>query len=387
MFIISPLIRLVLKIATIILYAVTIFAAYGGRFNPEYFTLPSVLVLALPYLAIATLIAGMAWFFAKAWFTGAVSAITLVACWGTLKDVTPMSFSRDAYDSTQTFKLITFNSLHLADTTNSQLPGNRAITFLIESDADIICLQEMINLEDPNEIHHWDRALIDSLYDAYPYRAGDSSSDLKILSKYPVVAKHAEAGNPEDEEYWKNRRRWRMFEVDINGYKLPIVNFHLDSYDLTDQERGVVTDITGVTTAKRSYSEFRHEIFPKLGVAFRSRAASVADLIDATTGINPVIACGDFNDVPGSWSYREMRKAGFIDAYSETSFGPTNTFNQFMFLFHIDQIFYRGASLRALNTKRLKLNTSDHYPMECTFEYIKSPTPKKHKKIPPFRSI
>lgn len=387
MLVVSPLIRLALKIATIILYLVTIFAAYGGMFNPEYFTLPSVMVLALPYLAIASLIAGIAWIFASSWMMGALCALTLVGCWSTLKDVTPVSFSKSAYDSTQTFKLITFNCLHFADTTKSKQPGNRAITFLTESGADIVCLQEMINFEDSIEIHHWDRALIDSLYAAYPYRAGDTGSDLKILSKYPVVAKYAEASNPEDEEYWRNHRRWRIFEVDIEGFKLPIVDFHLDSYELTDRERGVVTDIKGVSTAKRSYSEFRHEIFPKLGVAFRSRAASVADLVDATTEINPIIACGDFNDVPGSWSYREMQKAGFIDAYSETSFGPTNTFNQFMFLFHIDQIFYRGASLRALKTRRLKLNSSDHYPMECTFEYIKSTTAKKHKKIPPYRSI
>lgn len=378
---------MVLRMASIILYLLTVAAAFGGLCNPEYSTLPSVLVLALPYLAIATLTVGLIWICTGGFVTGALAAVALYVSWGTLKDVTPMSSAKEAYDSTQTFKLITFNCLHFADTTKSHLPGNRAIKYLTGSDADIICLQELISFESSGEIHHWSRGLIDSLYAAYPYRAGDNGRDLKILSKYPVEMKTLTSNDPEEEEYWKNRRCWALFEVDINGFKLPIIDFHLDSYNLTDEEREVVTDIKGVRTAKRSYTEFRHEIFPKLGVAFRSRAASVKDLVATTEGITPLIACGDFNDVPGSWSYRQMRDAGFKDAYSETNFGPTNTFNQFLLLFHIDQIFYRGAGLRALKVKRLKLNTSDHYPLEATFEYTKTTDRTPSKKTGPRQSI
>ncbi len=374
MIIISPLIRLCLKIASIVLFIVTLAAAYGGKCNPEYMTVPSVLVLALPYLAIATLITGIAWLLSGRLIMAAVAAGTLFLGWGTLKDVTPIAFSKKAQNEAQTFRLMTFNSLHLADTTNSEAPGNRAIKFLTESGADIICLQELINLEDPNEIHHWSRSQIDSLYAAYPYRASSSSSwygqDLKVLSKYPVKALPIKSNHSADDDYWNKRRRWALFEVDIKGYKLPIVNFHMTSYELTDTEREVVTEIRGVSTAKKSYEEFRYEIFPKLGEAFRTRAKNVQEMVSSTADISPLIACGDFNDVPGSWSYGLMRKAGFQDAYPETSFGPTNTFNQFLFLFHIDQIFYRGQHLKALKTKRHRINTSDHYPIEATFEII-----------------
>ena len=213
--------------------------------------------------------------------------------------------------------------------------------------------------------------MIDSLYAAYPYRAGTEDNDLKVLSKYPVALLPVACSDQEEEDYWRLRRRWRLFEVDIKGFKLHLVNFHMTSYSLTDTEREVVTEIRGVSTARKSYEEFKYEIFPKLGQAFRSRAYNVTEMAETTAGINPIIACGDFNDVAGSWSYGIMRKAGFKDAYSETSFGPTNTFNQFLFLFHIDQIFYRGDSLRAIRTKRHRINTSDHYPIEATFELLK----------------
>ncbi|MDE7350687.1 MAG: endonuclease/exonuclease/phosphatase family protein [Muribaculaceae bacterium] len=375
MIIISPIIRLALKIASIVLFIVTLAAAYGGKVNPEYMTVPSVMVLALPYLAIATLLTGIAWLCSGRLIMAALAALTLVAGWPNLKDVTPIAFSKSPQDETRTFRLMTFNSLHLADTTRQDAPGNRAIKFLTECGADIICLQELVNFEDPNEIHHWSRGLIDSLYAAYPYRAaavkGQSSAyDLKILSKYPVKAIPVAGPNADDEDYWGKRRRWALFEGDIKGFRLPIVDFHMTSYNLTDTEREVVTDIKGVNSAKKSIKEFRYEIFPKLGEAFRTRAQNVKEMISTTSGYKTLIACGDFNDVPSSWSYRLMREAGFNDAYPETSFGPTNTFNQFLFLFHIDQIFYRGARLKALKTKRYRIDTSDHYPVEAVFEIL-----------------
>lgn len=367
MFFVSPLIRLVLKIASIILFVITIAAAYGGLVNPDYMTVPSVMVLALPYLAILTLITGIAWLCSGRLIMAALAGLTLFASWSSLKDVTPVAFSKNADEGARTFKLITFNCLHFADTTKSDRPGNRAIEFLVRCDADIVCLQELLNFEDAAEIHHWDRSLIDSLYAAFPYRAGQTGSDLKVLSRYPVrqVDVDVKTSRPDP---WNRSGRWQLFEVDIDGFRLPVVDFHMTSYDLSDEERTVVTDISGVSTAKKSYKEFRREIFPKLGAAFRSRAIMVDEMAQSTADIDPIIACGDFNDVAASWSYRIMRKAGFQDAYSETNFGPTNTFNQFLFLFHIDQIFYRGSRLKALSVKRLRLDSSDHYPLEATFQ-------------------
>ncbi|MDE6379833.1 MAG: hypothetical protein K2L11_05115, partial [Muribaculaceae bacterium] len=166
MIIISPLIRLALKIVSVVLFVVTVAAAFGGKVNPEYMTVPSVLVLALPYLAIATFLTGIAWLLSGRIIMAALAALTIFASWGTLKDVTPVAFSKSPQNETRTFRLMTFNSLHLADTTKRDAPGNRAIRFLIESEADIICLQELMDLEDPAEIHHWSRPLIDSLYAA-----------------------------------------------------------------------------------------------------------------------------------------------------------------------------------------------------------------------------
>jgi len=52
----NPVFRLVMRIISMIVFLLTIISAYGGKFNPEYLTIPSILCLALPYFAIATII-------------------------------------------------------------------------------------------------------------------------------------------------------------------------------------------------------------------------------------------------------------------------------------------------------------------------------------------
>lgn len=78
MIIISPIIRMILRVASIILFFITILASYGGLINPEYLTFPSVLVLALPYLAIATLIAGILWLISGGYIMAISAAITIL---------------------------------------------------------------------------------------------------------------------------------------------------------------------------------------------------------------------------------------------------------------------------------------------------------------------
>ncbi|MDE7160153.1 MAG: endonuclease/exonuclease/phosphatase family protein [Muribaculaceae bacterium] len=368
MIIISPIIRLVCKILSFILYLCTLVAAFGGYCNPEYFALPSVFTLMLPWLGMATFFVTLIWLFTRNWITGIAGAFTLVASWGTLGDAAPLSFPKSVPDGAQTFTLLTFNCLHLNDLKNpTDLSDNRAVRFLLHSGADIICLQELINIEDPVEVANLPESLRDSLYAAYPYRAGDRKMDLKVYSKYPLEMIPFATNGRRVDAY---QRKFARFVLKIRGRKLNLINMHLASYNLTSDEREVMTEMTSVKGIKESMSEFKGSIFGKLKQSFRNRSDNIDDIIELTRGsAAPVIVCGDFNDVAGSWSYRKMREAGFHDAFSETVFGPRHTFNQHLMLFHIDQIFYRGP-LEALSVKRLSLNTSDHYPLIAEFAFL-----------------
>lgn len=368
MLVISPIVRTCLRIVSWAIYAVTLLAAFGGHINPDHLTLPSILVLVLPYLALLTFIISLAWFATRHLITGALGIAAILIGWSGIGASFPLSLPDKAPEGAKTFRILTFNSLHLDDIERPDAPGNRAANFLINCGADIICLQELVNWDDPKEIHNFSEGLRDSLFAVYPYRAGlpaEGHGDLKVLSKYPVTLV---PGVADLTEYVSNR--FAYFRVDIDGTRIGLVNMHLTSYSLTEKERNVITDIHSAKTAKNSAREFKSEIFSKLQNSFQGRADNVDNLIDKTADIRgPLIVCGDFNDVPASWSYRKMRSAGFKDAYAETSFGPAITYNQHMFLFHLDQIFYRG-NLQPLWVKKERIKTSDHYPLMAEFAIL-----------------
>lgn len=352
------------RVISVAVFLLTILAAYGGRVNPNLWALPAILSLTLAYFGGATIILTIIWICCRKLFMAALGVVTILICMPSMSQVFPLSFSEKPTPGAETFTLMTWNVLHTEDQQYPDLPGNRAMQYVINSGADIVCLQEMLSV-DRKEIRHYTPELGDSLSKAYPYHAGiNGASDVKVLSKYPV---RLLSEGPE--KYGERKRRFYIFEVNIKDHKLYIANVHLISYSLTSSDREILTDIHNVRSAKQSAGKFKATIMEKLKSAFRLRAENAQQLREEVADIKgPLIICGDFNDVPSSWAYDVIRGDDFNDAYAETGFGPTFTYNSHLFLFHIDQILYRGP-LKALSVKKGNIKSSDHYPQIATFEF------------------
>ncbi|MDE6227876.1 MAG: endonuclease/exonuclease/phosphatase family protein [Muribaculaceae bacterium] len=361
----NPIFRMVMRIVSIIVFLLTIISAYGGKMNPEYLTVPSVLCLALPYFAILTGILILFWALTKRVIFTVLGVLTLVACAGPLSLAFPLHSGSTPSPGNQTFKIISWNVLHTDDIRKPEYGGNRAVEFMLKSDADVICLAELLNFS-PQELKKASPQLIDSLIRKYPFRAGLSSTDIKVISKYPV----SHLGITD--KTGGNQPRFDFFKVNFPGGKLLNIGMvHLYSYDLSEEERNVMKEMKSVGGAKESVKEFKSTIFSKLRNAFRRRAQNASSLrqaIDSFRPSQPLIICGDFNDVPASWAYNMIVGDDMKDAYVETNFGPAVTYNLHGFYFHIDQMLYRG-NLKALKVKVDKINTSDHYPLVGEFEF------------------
>ena len=144
---------MILRIASFILFLLTILAAYGGRINPEYIMFPSALTLALPYFAISTLVVTVAWLCAGRWFTAAIGVLALVAAWNPISTAMPLRFSSKPTDPNYTFSLLTYNILHGQDQQDPQMrSGNRSFQYVLDSNADLVGLQEVINIDDKYEV-------------------------------------------------------------------------------------------------------------------------------------------------------------------------------------------------------------------------------------------
>lgn len=363
----KPILRVAGFAASLILYALTILGAYGGRFNTDIFTFPSVLVLILPWLATATLIVTIIWFCLKRILPGVLGVLAVIASWGPISTVSPIALSKEPKQGAETFTLLTYNMIHGWDQENKPSTSNRTVQYILSTDADIVCLQECMNLDLNGDIPGLTQAQYDSIRERYPYILGDKKYDIKLLSKYP--ARYVPGTNYITQPY--DKRRYCFFKVNVKGREMTVIGVHLMSFMLTEKEREVVTEIRSVETAKESYSELKTDIRDKLTQGFRRRKRDseiLREVIDTIKG--PLLICGDFNDVPESYAYRLIRGTDMKDAYVETGFGPLITYNQHAFWFHLDQILYRG-DLRALSVKKGKTKVSDHYPLLAEFEFTK----------------
>lgn len=362
----KPILRTAALIVSVIIYALTVFAAYGGRFDPDFFTFPATLTIALPWLAIATLIITVAWFCFGRIFAGGLGVIAIIASWGPVTTACPLASSSKPTPGAQTFSLMTYNIIHGRDLEGKSdgLDYNRTIDYIIKSGVDIVCLQELRGLN-PTEVEHLSQAQLDTLNSIYPYIVGDPSLDMKVLSKFPVVFE--KGYNYIDGSF--DPKRYTFYKLNINGHRLTLINVHLMSFMLTKEDTGVLTGIRSVQDARNSYSMLKGDIREKLDRGFKKRKDDVEILrrtIDRIKG--PMIICGDFNDVPESYAYRLLKGTDMKDAYVETGFGPLVTYNRHAFWFHLDQIFYRDG-LKALDVRKGKTRVSDHYPLIAEFEF------------------
>ena len=363
--IISPFFFLAMRIISLVVYVATIVAAFGGRINPDYIAFPSLLSLVFPFLAIFSIVLIVFWAIFRKIFFCALGIVTVVICLTPMSVALPLGSSRSPSGDGRIFKIISWNVIHTEDLRQPDYPGNRAVEYMIASEADIICLAELRNFS-ASEMPNFTQSLKDSLFSVYPYQAGiKEKSDIKILSKYPVE-------RLEKISYDNNGNcRFDFFNVKFPENELIVGMVHLYSYGLSEEERLVVTEINSVETAKSSMKEFKGSIRQKLRNAFRRRAEDAKSLREELDDISkdiPLIVCGDFNDVPTSWTYNLVRGDDLRDAYVETNFGPAVTYNLHAFYFHIDQMLYRGP-LEALDLSVGKINSSDHYPLIGEFQF------------------
>lgn len=365
---IGPIFRTVMRVVSIVVYLLTILAAFGGKFNPHFFTIPAVFTLTLPYFVILTGLLIIFWAIYRRFIFAALGVGTIMLCIAPISKAFPTSSSKDPEEGKIKFSLMSYNILHTDDRENAAYPGNRAVEFMLHSGMDIIGLVELNNFS-PQEFKKASPQLVDSLMKAYPYRAGLTSNDIKVMSKYPVER----TGYVWDGEQYGWHQRFDLFKVRFpKGHTLNLIMVHLYSYDLSEKERKVMSEFrSGVKGMKNSAKELKGTIYSKLRNAFQRRAENATLLRSVIDEINgPLIVCGDFNDVPASWTYNLIMGDDMKDAYVDTNFGPTFTYNAHGFFFHIDQILYRG-DLKALSVKRGKIKTSDHYPLLSEFEFTK----------------
>jgi endonuclease/exonuclease/phosphatase family metal-dependent hydrolase len=224
---------------------------------------------------------------------------------------------------------------------------------------DILCCQEFFGFI-PKVTR---QACIDSFAvgAGFPYVYYNRKSNYGgnvIFSKYPIKKVSEVSIIAEEHTYGI------MVSVDAGEKgKFHVANVHLLSYMITDDE------IESLTTPqeRQQYEALGKTLVHKLNFAFQRRSEELQQVLKGLSPIEgPVIVCGDFNEPPLSYNYRQMQKAGFVDTFTKVGHGIKPTYAGKLPLLRIDYI-WANDGVTPLNFKRHRWKASDHYPIMLDF--------------------
>lgn len=231
---------------------------------------------------------------------------------------------------------------------SSEMAARQILNLIVRNNPDIVCLQEFITK---------DTALLSSQLPDYPYRSGhffhgSSYFGNITLSRYPIISDTAITFTGSTNLCVKS-------DIAVDTTILSVFNCHLESYSTS------FTSVIKRLTRKGYFKEEFVSIHDHLGTATMKRTEQVREIlsIDAANRY-PSVVCGDFNDTPVSYTYRQM-KNGRKDTFSEAGNGFSSTYSVLWPLLRIDYILI-PEEFGCSDHKVLRVPFSDHYPIIST---------------------
>ena len=234
-----------------------------------------------------------------------------------------------------------------------RLNNPKILDYIKSTGAEIICLQEAIEFKDgklsPQGITE---ALPQINY--FQVVSQGNYSDMVTFSKYPII-------NKGEIKFPRSAILVLFADIKIsNSHIIRVYNCHLQSYSI-DPDDHLVLDSLKSGISNHQIKEAR-KVSYKLRNGFILRAYQVRKLAEhIAKSPYPVVVCGDFNDTPVSYAYRKVR-GNLRDAFVESGWGSSNTYNGLLPSFRIDYIL-SDKNFVPLNYKRDMVYFSDHFPV------------------------
>lgn len=343
----------------------------GSILSPEQFILPAYFALAYPI--IITLNAGYVifWILARKWYF-LISLSVLLFSTSQINNTIPIRFGTiDTITVTHPINILTYNTMMSGKLVkHTKRKPNMVIQHIIDSDADIVCLQEFMVSRKSEYQTHADMMLA---FRKYPYKhiwytreVNTKVYGIATFSKFPII-------NKQRIKYPTIGNASIYTDLKIYGETIRVVNNHLESNRLTEIDKAMPLKLKDHFDAKNLTGLTLH-FSQKLGMAYKYRAKQ-ADIVSNIVKESPfkVILCGDFNDVPSSYAYTTV-KGDLKDAFSEIGNGFGWTYNEGLYRFRIDYVMYDSTAFIPVKYELDKVKYSDHYPVKCVLELRKPAT-------------
>ncbi|GAB6012888.1 endonuclease/exonuclease/phosphatase family protein [Viscerimonas tarda] len=328
--------------------------------SPEKMIVFAYAGLAFPFILAINVAFVVFWLICRKWRFLLVAVAALLLCIKPVTTYFPLNVGKKEFPE-GSIKFLSYNVMAFKwhEDLNKPNEDNQVIEYIRNSGADIVCIQEYValkNLSKANMKNIHKRLKNYPYYSVVNLRPEEKAYTYGVacFSKYPIISS-------KDIPYESDNGS-ALFKLNINGKIIAVVNNHLESNGLTEEDRELYNKFLKETSSVK-IDDIANNIRQRLGHAFRKRA-SQAETLEACIkeqDADGMIVCGDFNDTPISYAYHKL-KGDLIDSYVENEFGPRITYHENHFWFKIDFILH-SSNIKSYNCTIDKVKYSDHYPV------------------------
>lgn len=339
--------------------------------DPKRWWCLGFLALGFPWLFLLVLLFLLFWLYRRPRWA-LISLVGLALSWGPARAFMSIHFNTDTRDKKPAgmLKVMSWN-VHLFnffDNKKDPTVKQEMIGLIRKQDPDVACFQEFFfcdSLAYPYSIQSFRHALgfpyyaiayednANSHYNGTTYHYG-----VVTFSKYPILQQTNIIG--------KERKYNDVFEytdivTPLDTFR--VFNVHLQSLHFDKKDYAFLDSLPLSQTDK--VKQQSRNIFGKIKTGLIRRAdqaAVVREIVEHSP--NPVVVCGDFNDVPNSYAYTRIRE-GLKDAFQEKGNGWSRTFSQISPTLRIDYILFDPA-YGAYQYNCIQRVLSDHFPITAT---------------------
>lgn len=316
---------------------------------------------SLKYFLIALLVLVVIWLFVNFKFAIPLAVIAFV---GFKYFSHEYSIVEKSLDDEADFKVMSYNVKDFGILEPGSMDLRQKVVDTISyENPDILCLQEAYWHNKPADFPTLD-ALVQNLKAKSYYKVtlanfNSGNGGLAVVSRYPIVATYS---HPFD----STANGFMYVDIVMNDDTVRLYNCHLQSIMIN----GGDIDIRRSEGISDSNTEKAKNLYSKYTDCAARRAVQVDTLVSTLdTCPYPVLLCGDFNDVPLSYTCFSILMSGnrLRDTFIERGSGNGRTFMLMDNDFRIDYIMHSNK-FKCLRHKVLNFNIADdHYPVVAEF--------------------
>lgn len=307
--------------------------------SPEKSGILSVIAIGAPIIYLLDIVVMFYWIVRWRWYRAVMMIVTVVAGLFYLSRYYKIDISRHyetSYVERRYHKVMTYN---VRDGRGAEIPS-----YIAAHNPDILCLQEISVASDSWQTISENYATTESV---------GTTSGCQILTKHRIVR------SGEIPNLLRLNGVWA--DLKIKNDTVRVVNLHLKSTSIRPEDTQFLEKHEYILDKDRE-DKFR-SIISRLADNNCKRAVqadAVAEFLEGTP--YTVIVCGDFNDVPLSYTYNKIVK-NLADTFSKCAQGFEYTYDTRYGLLRIDNIFVSPSVEVVSYEVDDEVKLSDHFPV------------------------